>query len=213
MTVRTAEETKANYIEKMGKPLGAQFAELFQEVASLHMVWGEFAELFGEQRHVTVLNQAAPAMFHIIGHALWQFTLLGIARLTDRPESVGKKNLTIQNLPDLVRPEVRADVWKLVEAAEKKSNACCRDQRNRRIVHLDLDVLINQSATPLEAATMKAVGEAINAIGSVLKEVHRHYMGGALGFSPSVGDAGNALSLLRLLEDGLVARRRKLVDQ
>jgi hypothetical protein len=56
MTVRTAEEAKANYIEKMGEPLGAQFAALFQEVASLHMVWGEFAELFGEERHVTVLN-------------------------------------------------------------------------------------------------------------------------------------------------------------
>ncbi|MGH6863084.1 MAG: hypothetical protein ACRECN_02235, partial [Methylocella sp.] len=67
MTTRTAEEAKANYIEKMGEPLGTQFAALFQEVARLHMVWGEFAELFGDEPRVMVLNQAAPAMFHIIG--------------------------------------------------------------------------------------------------------------------------------------------------
>jgi hypothetical protein len=154
MTVRTAEEAKANYIEKMGEPLGAQFAALFQEVASLHMVRGEFAELFGEERHVTVLNQAAPAMFHIIGHALWELTLLEIARLTDPPKTGRKKNLTIQNLPELVKPEVRADVQKLVHAALERSDVF-RDRRNRQLVHLDLDLLTDQSTKPLEAATMK----------------------------------------------------------
>ena len=144
-------------------------------------------------------------MFHIIGHALWELTLLEIARLTDPPKTGGKKNLTIRNLPELVKPEVRADVQKLVNAALERSDVF-RDRRNRQLVHLDLDLLTDQSTKPLEAATMKMVDEAISAIGSVLKEVHRHYMDGALGFSPGVGDAGNALSLLRLLEDGLVVR-------
>ncbi|MGH9830989.1 MAG: hypothetical protein ACREDR_47905, partial [Blastocatellia bacterium] len=207
MTTRTAEEAKANYIEKMGEPLGTQFAALFQEVARLHMVWGEFAELFGDEPRVMVLNQAAPAMFHIIGHALWQLTLLDIARLTDPPKSVGKKNLTIQNLPGLVKPEVKADLEELVGAALEKSDFC-RDQRNRQLAHLDLDLLTNESAKPLEPATMKAVNEAIDAIGRVLKEVHLHYIG-ALGFSRNVGDAGNALALLRLLQHGLIARKWK----
>jgi hypothetical protein len=47
MTTRTAEEAKANYIDKMGEPLGTQFAELFQEVGSLYVVWGEFIEPLG----------------------------------------------------------------------------------------------------------------------------------------------------------------------
>jgi HEPN superfamily AbiU2-like protein len=110
MTTRTADEIRTNYIEKMGEPLGTQFAALLQEVARLQMAWGEFIELFGDEPRVNVLNRAAPAMFHIIGHALWQLTLLDIARLTDPPKSAGKKNLTIQNLPELVKPEVRADV-------------------------------------------------------------------------------------------------------
>jgi hypothetical protein len=32
MTTRTAEEAKTNYIEKMGEPLGNQFAAFWQEV-------------------------------------------------------------------------------------------------------------------------------------------------------------------------------------
>ncbi|MGO9232988.1 MAG: hypothetical protein ACLP4V_02430 [Methylocella sp.] len=210
MTTRTAEETTTNYVENMGEPLGTQFAALFQEVARLHMVWGEFIELFHDEARVNVLNQAAPAMFHIIGHALWQLTLIDIARLTDPPKSAGKKNLTIQNLPELVKPDVRADVQKLVDAALERSDVC-RDHRNRQLAHLDLDLLTNQSAKPLEAATIKVVDEAINAIGSVLKEVHLHYVG-ALSFSCNVGGAGNALSLLRLLQHGLIAREKKLLE-
>jgi hypothetical protein len=210
MTIRTADEAKANYIEKMGEPLGTQFAALFQEAARLHMVWGEFVELFGDEERVKVLNEAAPAMFHVIGHALWQFILLEIARLTDRPGTGSKKNLTIRNLPELVKPELRDDVWELVCAALEKSDLC-RDQRNRQLAHLDLDLLTDQSAKPLEPATMKAVGEAIDAIGNVLKEVHLHYIGG-LSFSRTVGGAGNALSLLWLLKHGLIARQ-KVFDQ
>ena len=210
MTTRTADEIRTNYIEKMGEPLGTQFAALLQEVARLQMAWGEFIELFGDEPRVNVLNRAAPAMFHIIGHALWQLTLLDIARLTDPPKSAGKKNLTIQNLPELVKPEVRADVQKLVDAALGRSDVC-RDHRNRQLAHLDLDLLTNQSAKPLEAATIKVVSEAIDAIGSVLKEMHIHYVG-VLSFSCNVGDAGNALSLLRLLQHGLIAREKKLLE-
>jgi hypothetical protein len=38
----------------------------------------------------------------IILEALWEQTLLHIAGLTDRPKSLGKENLTILNLPELV---------------------------------------------------------------------------------------------------------------
>jgi hypothetical protein len=212
MTTRTAEEAKANYIKKMGETLGTQFAALFQEVAWLHMVWGEFIELFRDEPRVTVLNEAAPAMFHMIRDALWQFTLLDLARLTDPPKSMGKENLTIKNLSELVKPEMRADVQKLVEAAEKKSDFC-RDYRNRRIAHFDLTLLTDESAKPLEGATKKAVDEALAAIGSVLSEVSLHYMGPWLHFTPNVGGAGNALALLRLLQHGLIARKWKLLDQ
>jgi AbiU2 len=193
-------EIKANYIEKMGEPLGTQFAALLQEVAWLHVVWGEFVELFHDEPRVKVLNQAAPAMFRIILDSLWQFTLLAIARLMDRP---GKKKLTIRNLPALVKPEVKADVKKWVDAAQEKSDFC-RDRRNRYIAHLDLDLLTNPSARPLNLATKKKVDEALTAIESVLQKVRLHYMDmdGPLVFPCNVG-GGGAPALLWLLQLGL----------
>jgi hypothetical protein len=37
-----APEAKARNIEVMGQELGAQYSELWQEIAYLHMKWGEY---------------------------------------------------------------------------------------------------------------------------------------------------------------------------
>ncbi|MGZ8401653.1 MAG: AbiU2 domain-containing protein [Methyloceanibacter sp.] len=100
----TAQESRERYIAKMGEALGTQFAALWQEVAHLHMSWSEYVELFGTKpSRIDLLNSAAPRFFRILQDALWDETLLHIARLTDSPESgKGKSNLTIRNLPELV---------------------------------------------------------------------------------------------------------------
>jgi hypothetical protein len=40
----TADEIKKVNIEKMGEPLGTQYSELWQELASIHIKWGEFVD-------------------------------------------------------------------------------------------------------------------------------------------------------------------------
>lgn len=210
MTTRTTEEAKTNYIEKMGEALGTQFTALWLEVDFLSAAWGEYVELFTEPKQVEVLNQTAPALFRIIQHALWEQMLLHIARLTDPPASGrSKENLTILNLPRLVEdPGKKAELDELVNTAKSKAEFC-RDWRNRHIAHRDLDLLMNGSAKPLKTASGIQVRDGLDAIESVLNEVHLHYMGGSLAFSRNVGEAGNALSLLRLLHDGLRAREGK----
>ena len=101
MATLTAEQAKQGYIEKMGKPLGTQFAELWQQVARLHMKWLEYVELYGtNQKRFDLMNQAAPRFFHKVLHdMMWEDTLLHIARLTDR----GKGRLTLHNLSQLVK--------------------------------------------------------------------------------------------------------------
>ena len=46
-TTRTPDQVKAEYIRVMGDQLGPLYAELWQEVAGLHMKWAEFVTLFG----------------------------------------------------------------------------------------------------------------------------------------------------------------------
>lgn len=103
MTHRTADESKKHYIAAMGEALGAQFAELWQEVVYLHRKWGEYLVLFGTKpERLKILNAGAPVFFRMVQDVLWEETLLHIACLTDRPEVGKKTNLTIQNVPKLV---------------------------------------------------------------------------------------------------------------
>jgi AbiU2 len=190
----------------MGEPLGNQFAALWQEVAWLHMKWAAYVELFAEPERVEVLNQAAPGLFYIIREALWEQTLLHIARLTDRPDSGGGKvNLTIQSLPGLVED---TGIKALVKSALDKTKFC-RDWRNRHIAHRDLNLLLNGSARPLETASGNQVYDALKAIQDVLSEVSLRYMDSSLVFPSNLGSVGNAISLLRLLHDGQRARAGK----
>ena len=133
--------------------------------------------------------------------------LLRIARLTDPPASgKGKENLTILNLPSLVEDRgEKAKLDELVNTAMSKTEFC-RDWRKRHIAHRDLGLLMNKSAKPLGEANGIKVRDALSAIENVLIEVSWHYMGDNLFFSRNVGGAGNALSLLRLLQDGLRER-------
>src|SRR3979409_1675747 len=103
MVQLTAEESKHKHIKEMGTALGTQFSEIWQQVAYLHFNWQEFIELFGTKpTRVELLNQVAPAFFHMVQKLLWEETLLHIARLTDAPRTAGRENLTIRNLPELV---------------------------------------------------------------------------------------------------------------
>ncbi len=209
MANRTAEQAKSHYIEKMGDPLGTHFNALWQEVASLHMKWAEFVEMYGSKlSRVELLNQAAPQFFRMIQDALWEEILLHIARLTDEPRSLNRKakaNLTIRNLPEFISDiTTKNAVAALLDVATTKAGFC-RDWRNRHIAHRDLSLALNNSAVPLEKASRKQVGEALSAIAAVLNAVDAHYTDSETRFDVS-SSIGGAVSLLYVLDDGVRAQ-------
>ncbi|HZV82065.1 MAG TPA: hypothetical protein VFF53_07865, partial [Geobacteraceae bacterium] len=90
---RTAEEARANYIEHMGEPLGSVYHCLWQELAWLYSKWNEYVTLYGAKpSRLELLNDAAPHFFRVVQDALWEATILQIARLTDPPKSAGKED-------------------------------------------------------------------------------------------------------------------------
>jgi hypothetical protein len=202
---RTAEETKREYIERMGEPLGKLFHALWQEVAWLYSKWAEYVELFGEKpSRIELLNEAAPGFFRIVQDSLWEETILHIARLTDPPKSVGKENLTIQALPSLMNNnETAQSIAELVEVAVQASDFC-RDWRNRRIAHRDLKLAIEEGIEPLKPASREKVKKALHSIADVLNAVTQHYTDSTTMFDMS-GYSGGAMSLLYVLDDGLKA--------
>jgi hypothetical protein len=207
MTNQSSEQEKQGYIAEMGEPLGTQFAELRLDIASLHLTWLEFVELFGTKTsRIELLNNAAPHFFRMVQDRLWEAVLLHIARLTDRPESFrGKTNLTLQNLPALI------DDKKLKEEVKKQCDAAVTaakfalDWRNRRIAHRDLDLALGGSATPLPSVTLKQVNDALASFEAILNAISKTES----RFGMVVRHNKGALNLIYLLDDGLIAQKER----
>jgi hypothetical protein len=167
----------------------------------LHLKWSEYREIYGTNSdRVDLLNRAAPEFFRVVQDTLWEGTILHIARLTDRPTSRGRANLTIQRFPHLVDLEIKSAVETKVDEAIAASDFC-RDWRNRRIAHSDFDLAVDR-ARPLHAASRKALGEAMASIVAVMNTVSTHYLDSETYFLGAQSRTG-AESLLELLKAGL----------
>jgi hypothetical protein len=208
VTNESSEDTKKKSIEKMGEPLGARFNALWQEIALLHLNWQEYVVLFGtNERRIERLNQSAPAFFRMIQDELWSTTLLHLARLTDAPRSVGKSNLTIRNLTDLVDQTLKMPVAELIDKAII-ATAFARDWRNRVIAHRDLSLALEGGvAAPLQPASRSDVKTAMERLADVMNKVQAHYMKSETAYHAASRHNG-ALNLLHLLGEGLNAKSK-----
>lgn len=211
MINRTAAEAKADNIEKMGPELGAQFSELWQRVVKVHVYWGEFIEMFGtKESRLDIMNESAPAFFHMLQTELSAMILLQLSRITDKPVVAGHKTLTIRNLPSLITDDTaRLAVSALVDAALAKTEKC-RAHRNMLIAHDNLHLALqDEKAEAVSAPTKREVDEALKAIAEVMRSVSLH-----LGDSDMIFDTGNPrvhgfVELLYVMRDGLRAREER----
>ena len=205
----TGDELKQRNIAVMGDDLGAQYTALFEEFAALHLYWKEFLELFGtNEKRIDRLNQAAPGFFRMLKEQQFETNMLHLARLTDSPKSVGKMNLTVCNLPDLVNDQaLKQQLVCLVDDVKLKTNFC-RDWRNRRFAHRDLKLATdNGRATPLAAATKEHFTAALRAVSDLLNTMERFYYKGACSFEDIAAHNG-AATLLFILGFGVREREQ-----
>jgi len=211
MSFRSAEQAKADHVQRMGESLGTIYDALWQQIAWGHTKWHDYVELFAtKESRVDLLNKAAPSFFRLAQDSLWENVLLHISRLTDPPTTGKKQNLTVQRLPSLIEHKpTRAKVQELVSVALSTSEFA-RDWRNRHIAHSDLDLSVSDTAKPLESASHQRVNEALEALVNILNAVSLHYLETTNFFDIAGGDG---FSLLCVLDDGLTAdklRRERL---
>ncbi len=211
----TADEAKNENVAAMGPELGSIYDALWQELAWVSMKWQQFRELYGcNPERIDLLNAAAGLFFRVVQDAIWEETLLDLAKLTDPPESRGKPNLSLRRLPPLVSDTLRARLEALVEEAVEKT-AFARDWRHRHIAHRDLDLALKRGAQPLLPASRQHVTEALSAVAAVLNAVNEHYRNSTTVFDLGFDEPQGAVSLLYVIRDGLEVkekRRRRLKD-
>lgn len=208
-TERTAAEARADNIAAMGQELGERYSALWQELVWLYRIWGEYVDLYGTKpSRVELLNQAAGSFFRVVQDALWEQTLLRIARLTDPATSVGKANLSVQSLLLAIDDIDAKDVVSRRIDEALKASAFCRDWRNRRIAHHDLDLALERHPQPLAPASRAQVRNALDRIADVLNAVSQHYRDSETHFEGSLYPGGGA-SLLYLLDAALELRAER----
>jgi hypothetical protein len=207
----TGDEMKQRNIDTMGEALGRQYTALFQEFASLNLYWKEFLELFGtNDKRIARMNQSAPGFFQMLQEQQFETNMSHLARLTDSSKSVGKDNLTVRNLPELVTdPGFKAELDKHVEDIKQKTEFC-REWRNRRFAHHDLLLATQDSrAKPLEPVTKEKIVAALKAISDMLNVMERFYYKGGCAFDVIAAHNG-ANALIYLLGFGVMGRDKMM---
>ena len=195
-----ADDSRAPYVAAMGERLGEQFHALWLDVTWLHIKWSQFVEIFGATpERIDLLNRAAPSFFRIVEDIFWQDIMLHLTRLTDPAKSLGKENLSIIGLADLISDAETSESVRTFVKIAKDRTKFCRDWRNRHIAHRDLSLALREDASPLESASRDDVGEALASISNVMYTVRRAYMGSSPTFQAG-HTIGGAMDLLRVLE-------------
>jgi hypothetical protein len=194
----------------MGDEIGTVYSALWQEVAWLHKKWSQYVELFGtNSERVDLLNRAAPSMFRTVQDTLLEDVLLHLARLTDPPKSMGKANLSVRHLAELLALTPVGSTANRLAGDALDACGFARDWRNRRLAHRDLNVALGQGAQTLAPASRAAVKSALTALENLLNAVSNHYLDSTTMFDFGLGSE-DAASLLYLLRGGLRYREEQL---
>lgn len=197
-TFRTPEETRLNYQRHMGNDLGHAFDVLRCDIADLFEKWGDYLALFGtSQETVAVLNRTAPEFFGRYQRVLRNDIILHIARLVDPPRSVGRDNMSVGHLVEMVTDvQLKAALEPLLQRLRDETSFV-KDWRNRILAHRDKGTALGEQGSNVfsNRAQKRA---ALVAITDVMNAICAHYCDSIIGFEFTYdGDAESLLHFLR----------------
>ena len=206
----SAEQVRDRHIRDMGRELGCVYSALMNDVTLLHAKWRQYKQLYAHSRErVALLNEVSGYFFGVVQRTLWENVLLSLARLTDPPKSVGKDNLTLERLPDLIgNPKLACELKGLVEAVHKACKSA-RTWRHRRLAHSDLGLALASSSDPLPGVTREEVEAALEAIRAALNRLAAHYWQSEMDYYPVIPHGGDGDSLVYFLDQGVRAEARQ----
>ena len=166
-----SEQTLDYYKKNMGEEFGTVFYKLDNVWTYALIKSQEYRVLFSNWDNLELINAIGGRFFASIQDVLYDDILLQLTRITDKTQIAGRKNLTIQMLPDYCDDEeLSRKVTKLVKQAVNVTDFA-RDWRNRRIAHMDYVHHMDSESYPLKPASLEKVQKALDAIHTVLNEV------------------------------------------
>lgn len=194
--------------ERLPPELSSQFRPLFKDIFWLGMKWHEYATLFGEKSNFELLHRTASYLFQIIDDTMWDDMILHLSRLVGPGKTMGKENLTIRRIPELIQDSVlRGEIQALVDSCQLHC-AFVTDHRNKRLAHYDLEVATQNLEAGLSGVSRVEMRRALESLQSIMQTIFAHYANVHFDFDPSLR-TDNAEALIRALgraERAAVAR-------
>ncbi len=144
-----------------------------------------------------VLTRTAPLFFHDLNLILVDYCLLQICKLTDPPRSVGRDNLTVKHINELLKAQN-----KLTPAISAASDGLAQyrnlinDSRNRLISHADKRAVL--TGLPIGAHSKDEVDAFFANLYKYIDAVGEAAGVGPLDFRTTAG-TGDVIDLLRQL--------------
>ena len=191
-------------VEKLGHDFGCLLNSLYNEISWLTFKWIEFVELYGtKESRFEIMNKTAPFFFSTMQKVLWENLLLGVARITDPPETKGKRNTTLRAVGLHIEDEQFKIEFEKEISEILNESGFCRDWRNRWIAHMDYELSINRdSAVPLKTANRLKFRTVLERIQALYNKISLKYLNSSTPWDMLSSHSGT-VSLLYRLEHGL----------
>ena len=206
-------------MNKIPDPIKEVFAELRDEITSLHARWKIYRELFAHSEERTkLLKKSAPTFFVFIHEVLIDHIQLSIGKLTDPPGTGDKQNLSLRMLHRQVLELHDENLSSKLESilvelcgdeASNKVGKCTpiKTHRNKRIAHFDYKTAIPHGIDPLPGVSRQMIEDVLLLMRDYMNTIERYFCQSAYLYqSPMIGPYDTE-ALLTILKDGLEFRR------
>lgn len=183
--------------------ISKEFDAIHQHIASLHIQWKIYRDLFAScPEIVATLNIAAPTFARCIQDTLQDSICLGLTRLTD-PASTGKHdNLTPRRLEQLLDgrkyAKAKQELISLLDQAVAKASSF-RNLRNKRIAHSDLN---EQMKAAFTRSSHKDVENVLEILRTFMSKFYQCFNAGDIAYEYTTF-VGGSDSMLFWLQEGL----------
>jgi len=168
--------------------------------------WINFRQLFAEgPEQIDLLNWIAPSYFGTTQVILLDDLALGLSRITNRAQTAGRDNLSLERLILGLNAKDHADLIADLRSRLPEITATVismRDHRNQRVAHLDLAAALSISPEQSIGFSRQTIADALRLIGHFLNRIHLYFEEPPVGYEhtfPRHGDAAFLVSQLRTL--------------
>jgi len=199
----------------MPKEVATEWNAVWREVLNLHGQWTVYIELFGNEGHVTLMQETLPDVFGLIQTALRHEITMAHGRLLDPPKSMGKDNMSVARLLETVKPHCPADLnGRLGKMLEHVRTHCAPmlQWRNKRVGHSDRQVALNLEADPLPNIERAEIEAGLEMLGGLVNEIDLYFNDRITPFEFALM-RGTPGDLMQFIRDALDAREREMEEK